>query len=54
MELIFSILFRRTDGGRTADGQVEVIIMLSQLLDVVVAEVGAELGNVRLIQAYFH
>ena len=31
---------------RTADGRVEVIIMLSQLLDVVVVVAGAELGNI--------
>ena len=35
---------RWTDG-RTADGRVEVIIMLSQLSDVVVVEAGAELGK---------
>ena len=35
--------------GRTADGRVEMIIMLYQLLDVVVVEAGAELGNVRSI-----
>ena len=28
------------------DGQVEVIIMLSQLSDVVLVEAGAELGNI--------
>ena len=34
------------DGLRTIDyGRVEVIIMLSQLLDVAVVEAGAELGN---------
>ena len=32
--------------GQTADGRVEVIIMLSQLLDVVVVVAGAELGNI--------
>ena len=32
--------------GRTADGWVEVIIMLSQLLDVVVVEAGVELGKI--------
>ena len=36
--LIFSSLFQ-------TDGQVEVIIMLSQLLDVAVVEAGSELGN---------
>ena len=41
LELIFSILFQRTDG------RVEVIIMLSQLLDVVVVEVGVEIGNTK-------
>ena len=32
--------------GRTADGRVEMIIMLYQLLDVVVVEAGAELGKI--------
>ena len=41
LELIFGILFRL----RTADGRVEVIIMISQLLVVAVVEVGVELGN---------
>ena len=36
--LIFSLLFQ-------TDGQVEVIIILSQLLDVAVVEAGSELGN---------
>ena len=34
--------------GRTADGRVEVKIMLSQLLVVAVVEVGAELGKISL------
>ena len=35
--------------GRTADGRVEMIIMLSQLSVIAVVEVGAELGNTDLI-----
>ena len=34
-----------------ADGRVEVIIMLSQLLVVAVVEVGAELGNKTLFDS---
>ena len=40
LKLDYTVPDRRTDGGR-----VEVIIMLSQLSDVVVGEAGAELGN---------
>ena len=39
--------------GRTADGRVEVIIMLSQLLDVVVVEAGAELGKMTTLEEAF-
>ena len=40
---------QRMVGGQMADGRVEVIIMLSQLLDVAVVESGDELGNFGMI-----
>ena len=40
--------------GQTADGRVEVIIILSQLLVVAVVEVGAELGNIWQISVKLH
>ena len=44
-----SVEVRLYFSGRTDGGRVEVIIMLSQLSDVVVVEAGAELGNILVV-----